>query len=83
MLTVKAEKLELRGVMNQTSAKTGKVYYILHTETSAGEPHQLFCPEASALPQGLKKGDLVNVTFDVQRYKQNERLVVAKVERAS
>lgn len=82
MLKVKSEVMELRGVANKQSAQ-GKVYYIVNVETMDGTPHQFYCPDATALPQGLKKGDNVVLTFDVKYYKNQESLVVANVEKAS
>ena len=80
MLTVKSNPLELRGIVNNTS-KNGKAYYTLNVESADGTPHALYCPDFNALPQGLKKGDVVCVTFNVHRYQNQERLVVCKVER--
>lgn len=79
MLTVKSTPLELRGIANKTS-KNDKVYYTINCESADGSPHALYCPNASAFPAGLKKGDMVVVTFDVSYYKGNERLIVTKVE---
>lgn len=81
MLTVKSLPLELRGIVNNVS-KNGKAYYTLNVETQDGTPHALYCPDFNALPQGLKKGDVIAVTFNVHRYQNQERLVVSKVERA-
>lgn len=82
MLKVISAPLELRGIANNTSKK-GNLYYTLNCESEDGTPHALYCPEVKALPQGLKKGDMVKVTFDVTYFKGNERLVVAQVERFS
>lgn len=82
MLQVKAESLELRGIANKTSNK-GNIYYTLNCESSDGSPHALYCPSSDALPQGLKKGDMVTVLFDVTYFKGNERLVVRKVEKVA
>lgn len=82
MFKVKTNPMELRGVANKTSAK-GKVYYTLNVESSDGTPHALYCPDASALPAGLKRGDSILVEFDVTYYKGNERLIVSKVTRVS
>lgn len=81
MLKVKSAPLELRGVATKVSGK-GKMYYTLNVETDDGSPHQLYCPNVDALPAGLKKGDMIFVTFDVAKYQNNERLVVIGVERA-
>lgn len=82
MLKVKSYPLELRGIANTTSKK-GNVYYTLNCESDDGSPHALYCPKIEALPQGLKKGDKILVTFEVSYFKGNERLVVAQVERAN
>ncbi len=81
MLRVKSEPLELRGIVHKQT-KAGKLYYVLNTESDDGSPHALYCPDAGRLPQGLKKGDLVQVTFDVAVFQGNERLVVSMVEKA-
>ena len=57
------------------------MHAFLNCESLDGSPHSLYCPSADALPQGLKKGDIVSVLFDVTYYKGNERLVVRKVEK--
>lgn len=80
MLRVQSEPLELRGVAHK-AAKSGNVYYVLNTETEDGSPCALYCPSSEALPQGLKKGDMVVVTFEVAHYQNSERLVVRKVEK--
>ena len=82
MLKVTSSPLELRGIANNTSKK-GNLYYTLNCETEDGSPHALYCPSAEALPQGLKKGDSVKVTFEVSYFKGNERLIVSKVEKVA
>lgn len=82
MLKVTSAPLELRGIANNTSQK-GNLYYTLNCESEDGSPHALYCPKVEALPQGLKKGDIVKVTFEVTYFKGNERLVVDKVERVN
>lgn len=81
MLTLKCNGLELRGIANKTSNK-GNVYYILYVENVDGKPYNFYVPDAKALPQGLKKGDTVNVSFDLSYYKGNERLTVSRVDKA-
>lgn len=81
MLKVKSNSVELRGIANSTTKK-GNLFYILNVETADGTPHQLYCPSADVLPQGLKKGEEIFVTFDVRYYNGKERLVVSGVERA-
>ena len=80
MLTVKSTSVELRGIRNDVS-KNGKAYYTLNVETADGTPHSLYCPDFNAIPQGLKKGEMIRVTFNVHRYQNQERLVVCGVER--
>ena len=80
MLTVKSTPLELRGIANKSS-RNGNVYYVLNVESADGSPHALYCPKQEALPVGLRKGDMVSVSFEVAYFKGNERLVVAKVEK--
>ena len=80
MLTVKSSPLELRGIANKSS-RNGNVYYVLNVESADGSPHALYCPNQEALPVGLRKGDMVSVSFEVAYFKGNERLVVAKVEK--
>lgn len=82
MLKVTSAPLELRGIANNTSKK-GNLYYTLNCESEDGSPYALYCPKVEALPQGLKKGDMVKVTFEVTYFKGNERLVVDKVERVN
>ena len=80
MLQVKSNSLELRGIANKTSAK-GTVYYTINTESSDGTPYAFYCPNANAFPDGLKKGDKVELTFDVSYFKGQEKLVVAAVRK--
>jgi len=82
MLTLKSTPLELRGIANRFK-KDGNVFYLLNVENEEGTPHQLYCPNPDALPQGLKKGDLVEVVFHMKKYENNEYLVVHKVEKVS
>lgn len=81
MLTVKSCILELRGVANKTS-KTGNVYYSINTETEDGTPYAFYCKDSSAFPSGLKKGDKVNIFFEVSYFKGQERLVAVEVVKA-
>lgn len=81
MLTVTSCPLELRGIANRVSGN-GKTFHVLNCESADGSPHALYCPSVEALPAGLKKGDMVCVTFDVRTYDRNERLVVKSVRLA-
>lgn len=80
MLTVASQPLELRGVGSNTSKK-GNMYYTVNTEAEDGTPYSFYCPEYSALPQGLNKGDKVRLYFNVRYFRNQERLEVYKVER--
>lgn len=81
MFHVKSNALELRGIATKTPTPV-KVYYMLNVEGPDGTPYSLYCPNGNALPQGLKKGDNIFVTFEVRYYQGKERLVVVQVERA-
>ena len=80
MLTVKSSPLELRGIANKSS-RNGNQYYVLNVESADGSPHALYCPSFEALPQGLKKGDMVEIDFEVSYFKGNERLIVSSVKK--
>lgn len=82
MLIVKSYPLELRGIAHKTK-QNGGLYYVINTESADGTPHALYCPSAECLPQGLAKGDMIVVTFEVVRYQNNERLVVMEVEKVT
>ena len=79
MLKVASEVLELRGVATKTTAK-GNMYYLVNCETEDGTAHQFYCPDYTALPQGMKKGDKVRVYFNVKVFDRQEKLIVSKVE---
>lgn len=80
MLCMKSLPLELRGVQNRLT-KGGKAYYLLNVENEDGMPYQLYCPNSNALPQGLKKGDMVTVTFAYTVFDRQERVYVTQVEK--
>ena len=78
MLTLKTNPMELRGIQSQISKKTNNPYYVVFCEdVDSCEPFKFICRDFNALPQGLKKGDLVTVTLGYNNYKD---LVVLKVE---
>lgn len=79
-MKVKSATLELRGISNKVSSK-GTVFYMVNVEEDDGTPLSFYCPKIEALPQGLKKGDLVNIVFDYTRFNQQERLMVSSVEK--
>lgn len=80
MLKVASEPLELRGIAPSTSKK-GTVYHTVNCEIEDGTPYGFYCPDASALPPGLKKGDKVRLYFNVRIFNRQERLEVMKVEK--
>lgn len=80
MFYVKSSPIELRGVENKVK-KDGSVYYVLRVEGENGVPYQLYCPKPDALPDGLKKGNMITVTFGYTVYDRSERLFVSKVEK--
>lgn len=81
MLTLKTNKMELRGINSQVSKKTNQPYYLVYCEDLGSfEPYKFLCKDFNALPQGLKKGDSVVVTLSYNNYKD---LNVLKVEKVS
>ena len=80
MLIVKSNPLELRGIAHKET-KQKKVYYVVNCEEEDGTSHAFYCPDANAFPQDLKKGEMVNVTFEVNYFNNQERLVVKSVSK--
>lgn len=80
MLTLKTNKMELRGINSQVSKKTNQPYYLVYCEdVDSFEPYKFLCKDFNALPQGLKKGDEVVVTLSYNNYKDLNVLKVEKV----
>lgn len=80
MLTLKTRPMELRGINSQVSKKTNQPYYLVYCEdVESFEPQKFLCKDFNALPQGLKKGDLVEVTVTYNSYKDLNVLKVEKV----
>lgn len=79
-MKVKSATLELRGISNKVSSK-GTVFYMVNVEEDDGTALSFYCPKYDSLPQGLKKGDLVQLVFDYARFNQQERLTVSAVEK--
>lgn len=78
MLKLKTCEMELRGIVSQVSKKTNQAYYIVFCEQLDGcEQFKFLCKDYNALPQGLKKGDLVVLSLVYNNYKE---LNVEKVE---
>lgn len=80
MLVLKSEPMELRGISNVTSAK-GNVYYNVNAERMDGTAYQFYCKDAQAFPQGLKKGDAVEVNFGLTYYKGQPKLEVVNLKK--
>lgn len=77
-MKLNTEVLELRGLKN-ASSKKGNTYYILNCEdTQSGDPYQFYCPKADVFPEGMKKGDKVQITLIYNKFKT---LVVAGVKK--
>lgn len=72
------DKLELRGLVNQVSKKTGSVYYIMYCETMEGKPVQFICRDGSIFPEGLKKGTFINLVVEYNSYKELSVVEVLK-----
>lgn len=81
MLTVKSCPMELRGIAHKPRKNTGEVYYIVNAELVDGTAYSFYCPNATAFGAELKKGDEVEITFEVSIYNNRERLIVVKVEK--
>lgn len=65
------ELMELRGIEQKVSKKTGKVYFVGHFECSAtGAPKEVYLGEEafSLVPAGSKKGDVFYLTFGLNNY---------------
>lgn len=73
------ERLELRGVKN-VNTKDNTVYYLLNCENiHNGEACQFYCRDINVIPQGLKKGDNIEIKVDYNtKYKS---LVVKEVKK--
>lgn len=80
MLTVKSSPMELRGVAHRPKRNSDKVYYLVNAETEDGTAYSFYCPNPSSFGAGLKKGDMVEITFEVSYYNNKEQLIVSKVE---
>lgn len=81
-LILVSNKVELRGVANKTSSK-GKVYQMLNVEDTQGTPLAFYVPDVSIIPQGLKKGDMLKLTFVCRTYRCNNEFHLRKIEKWS
>lgn len=82
-MIVKALSVELRGIANKIAKKTGAVYYMVNVEDADGSAYSFYCDDRNALPDGLKKGDIVNVVFDYAVYGDNKVLFFKKLEKVA
>lgn len=80
MLTVISCPVELRGIADKVTKK-GSTYYVVNFEIDDGTPYAMYCPDSSAFPVGLKKGDMVTLTMEVKVYNGNERLIVRRLDK--
>lgn len=80
MLVLKTKDMELRGITSQVSKKTNQPYYLVFVEDlESYEPFKFLCKDFNAMPQGLKKGDIVELTVAYNNYKDLSVLKVEKV----
>lgn len=80
MLVLKTKEMELRGITSQVSQKTNQPYYLVFVEDlESYEPFKFLCRDFNAMPQGLKKGDIVELTVAYNNYKDLSVLKVEKV----
>lgn len=80
MLVLKTKEMELRGITSQVSKKTNQPYYLVFVEDlESYEPFKFLCKDFNAMPQGLKKGDIVELTVAYNNYKDLSVLKVEKV----
>lgn len=80
MVTI-SQPVELRGIINR-QGKNNNVYYMIAVEDENAERFQFYCRTATALPQGLKKGDMVKIHFNHDMYGAKEQREVLMVEKA-
>lgn len=80
MIILTSTPFELRCVANKES-KQGKVYYTVNCEQEDGTPCSFYAPDASAFPEGMKKGDKITIDFRVDYFRGNEKLVVNKIKK--
>lgn len=79
MLTLTTDLLELRGIESKISKK-GSSYFVLFCEVAEnGSPVQFICRDYNKLPQGLKKGALINLVLTMNKYKDLDVICVTVV----
>lgn len=82
-MRLKTDTLELRGIKNVTSQKTGNVYYYVYCEEADGKPCEFFATDADTFPKGLKKGDIIRVICEWHpRFKSIECVGIELVNKA-
>lgn len=80
MFRLTSSSLELRGIENRKN-KDGNVYYILYVETLEGKPYNFYVRDSNIFPDGLKKGDPVELVFDLFIYDGEHRLVLRELHK--
>lgn len=79
MIILQAKNLELRGIQNKES-KSGNAFYLINCEDDNGNAYSFYCKDYNAIPQGLKKGEKVNIYFEYRTYQGKETITVVNVE---
>lgn len=78
MLTFTTTMVELRGISNQTNKK-GEVYYLVNVEEADGTPYQFYTKDKTVFPDGLRKGDIVDLVFTYRMFNGDGILSLFKV----
>lgn len=80
MFYVTSDVMELRGIQSKVSQKTQKAYYILLCEDiESTEQYKFLCKDFNKIPQGLKKGDHIELRLAYNIFKEFDVLEVVKV----
>ena len=83
MITLTAKNLELRGIAHRVNKETGNLYYLLNVEDDEGTPYQFYAKDSSNFEQGLKKGDMVDISFVYLKFGKDERINVFSVRKSN
>lgn len=76
---LKTGKMELRGIAQKTSRKTGKPYRVAHMEEAAtGEPVEVYIGDGFEAFGAALKGDMFELVFSRNKYGSLD-LVAAEV----
>ena len=77
---VKTGKMELRGISQKVSKKTGRSYNVANFEEyKTGEPVEVYLGDAFPEVVGAQKGDHFELTFSVDKYKSIDLVIAEKV----